>query len=542
MRFVTIMVLLLITGLLFGCGGGGSSSAPITIQQQQTPMAVFIAGSVIDADTRAGVTATVTVVGGTLYSQSGAALPASVVTQSNGNVTYALPTAPNSDLTLTITASAPNYVPNSTTVTLSKNPAFGKVYQFQIALVSTNPANNPAGVGSAKVTGTTATAPLNVAAQEATSGAATNVTIPTGAVASAGATPLSGSLTLTASTYNPTDPNALGLFPGGLNNVNAGGSTVAFITTGFTDVSVHDANGNAATKLDKPMTVRMNIAPGAINPETKVALKAGDLVPVWTYKADSATWVPEPSTDPAGVVVKTDPITFTLYVEFTANHFSYWNLGFIRGASCTGTINLTSVNSTDHLVGLTFKATGPPAVGTLFTGQKPPGDATVTMRNVPASYALTVRAYFGTSTTPVGTTSVATNCNVSNPMLITLPVTLVTYTWNVVKKCNHTSQTQPVPNVTIWSCPPGTLTLQPFPTCTIVAATNGSGVATVDASPTDVLFFQPSDASSLGLQTSCASCTPPDPCGNPIPGPGTRNIKYCGNNWDFCTITGGSYP
>jgi hypothetical protein len=246
-------------------------------------------------------------------------------------------------------------------------------------------------------------------------------------------------------------------------------------------------------------------------------------------------------------LVKIDATTGTPYVQFTADHFSYWNLGFVRGARCTGTVTLSSSNGTDHLVGLTFKATGPPAVGTLFTGLKPAGDSTVTMANVPAAYALTIRAYYGNSLTPVGTTGIASNCIVTNPMIITLPVTLVTYTWTVVQKCNLTSQYQPVPNVTIFSCLPGTTSLQPSPTCTVVAATNGNGVASIQVPSSDppyVLFFQPSDASNLPVQTTCASCTPVYPCDTPAPSPPFTNsvIKYCGNNWSFCSITGGSNP
>jgi hypothetical protein len=276
----------------------------------------------------------------------------------------------------------------------------------------------------------------------------------------------------------------------------------------------------------------MDIAAGTINPMTGVAVATGDVITVFTYNSASGTWVPDTSISATGEVTVQQDAT-GLYVKFTADHFSYWNLGY-RGITCTGTINLTSSNGTDHLAGLTFKATATsPAVGTLYSGIKPPGDPTVIMRNVPNNYQLTVNAYYGTSTTPVGTTSVAPNCKVSNPMIITLPVTLVTYTWLVERKCYYPpKETQPVPNVTVWSCPPGTTTLQPFPTCTTVAATNANGTATVqvpNVDPPYVLFFQPSDASQLSIQRANANSTP-------------AIIDYISKTWEFCTVTGGSSP
>ena len=516
MQRILLVAVLLMGSFLYGCGGGSSSSTPVTYQK--TPaMAVFVSGSVVDAANQAnGVAATLTVTGATVYSQSGSALPATFSTQGTGLVTFTLPQVPASDLTVTLTAKAPGYITNSSTLVLKSGTATGQVYQFLIPLVSTTGSASIVGVSKAAVSGSNVTV-LQVTAGVPATGS-TNVTIPAGAISQ-----LSGNLTLTATNYNPQEVSALALAP---NN------NTTFITSGFTDVSVRDSSGTAATKLDKPMTIRMDIAAGTINPDTGTALQKDDVVVVYTYKPASGTWEKDTSilNPTAEVTVLQDDKG--LYVQFTADHFSYWNLGY-RGVVCTTTINLTSANGKDHLAGLSFKATatGSPAIATFYAGIKPANESIVIAQNVPKTYFITYYAYYGSDLVhPVGTAGPIQNCLPNpTPMTILLPVSLITYTWTVYQQCLYGPLTdrKGLSNVTVYSCPAGTTVFKPYPVCTIVAGTDVNGEAIVKTTIDSVLFFQPSDNSSVKeIKTAPFA---------PLP----HTINYYKADWPFCTVTGG---
>ena len=531
MRYIRLLTaLLLITGLPFGCGGGGSSPTAITYQKQ-TPMAVVISGSVVDAAKQAtGVPATITVSGATVSNLSGEALPTPFATASNGIVTFALAQLPASDLTLTITAKATGYVTNSYTFLINKSTvSTGKVFQFLLPLVSTSASTDGVSNGTAKAM---AQAPLTVSAANPATGAATNVNIPAGTIASAGSSVLSGELTLTASNYDTQKEKSLALAP-------SDGAT--FITAGFTDVSVHDNSGTAATKLDKPMMIRMDIAAGTINPATNAELKKDDLITVYTYKPASGTWVPESSLTSGTGDVAVLQDGKGLYVEFTADHFSYWNLGFRRGvATCTKTITLTGPGVNQ---GLTLTATGltpttPPNLVSFYTGIKPPADTQVILQNVPKGYKMTYIFSYGNANEQVGKLDVSNEQCSPSSLSIAAPsgLGLRNYSWTVNLKCQnpYTDTPQALPNFTVYSCPPATTSLQPFPTCTIVSVTNGGGVASFSATSGYVIFIQPPDTlAALGFNNA----TLPD--GSPPPAIITGTSSYVGL-WDFCKTTGGS--
>ncbi|MEI6826223.1 MAG: hypothetical protein WCK54_11545 [Desulfuromonadales bacterium] len=186
-----------------------------------------------------------------------------------------------------------------------------------------------------------------------------------------------------------TNESDLENFPGGLGNNNSpdGGY---FVTAGFVSVDVVDVvTGKLAKSITTAsgpgnFTIRMNIAPGTLDPNTGIALQAGDTVPVYTYDMNTLTWTLD--TAVAGTVMK-DPGTGQLYVDHATNHFSLWNLGWLVKNtktvtnSCSAT--MTMVNDAITLP-LNLSATfSTPGTTFLLTGLKPAKDTTINLKNVP---------------------------------------------------------------------------------------------------------------------------------------------------------------
>jgi hypothetical protein len=537
MRHIKLFGTLLITGILFGCGGGGGGAGSITpvTSQQVTPMAVFVTGNVVNTSTTTtGVASDITITGTglpALYTWSGSPLATTFASENDGTFKFALKQVPATDVTVTITAKAKasGYITNSYNLVIKSGTQFGALLNFfSIPLVSTSvPVLTPKGVVNGTTTGTTST-DLSVTAANTVTKAATTVTIPQGTVASSGSTSLSGTLTLTTTNYSPQEASALMLAP------NDG---TTFITGGFTDVSLSDGS-HSATSLSKEMDIRMDIATNTPNPETGAPIAEGDKITVYTYKTATGKWEPETSINdgingPGVTLVKKDLVD-QLYITFKANHFSYWNLGYKFGVvTCPNkTINLTSANGTDHKAPLTLMATNPPS--TYYSAIKPPNDTSITVANVPKNSGMTYQAFYGTNlVTPVGTlvTLLASACS-TQTMTILLPSSLLDYNWYTYRQCQYPPyNTQPLSNFSIYSCPPGTTTLQPFPTCTIVGITNGSGLASFAGTPGYSIFIKSNDQ-----YTTCPTKSAVLPGGtNP---PAIQGESNCVGNWDFCPNTG----
>jgi hypothetical protein len=537
MRHTKLFCTLLIIGVLFGCGGGGGGAGSITpvTSQQAIPMAVFVTGNVVNTSTTTtGVASDITITGSglpALYTWSGSPLATTFASENDGTFKFALKQVPATDVTVTITAKAKasGYITNSYNLVIKSGTKFGTLLNyFSIPLVLTSDqALTPAGVVNNATTGTTSV-DLTVTAANTDTKAATKVTIPQGTVASNGTTNLSGPLTLTTTNYSPQAASALALAP------NDG---TTFITGGFTDVSLSDGS-HSATSLSKEMDIRMDIATGTPNPETGAPLAEGDKITVYTFKTATGKWEPETSINdgvngPGVALVKKDLVN-QLYITFKANHFSYWNLGFRFGVvTCPNkTINLTSANGTDHKVSLTLKAANPPS--TYYSAIKPPNDTSITVSNVPKNSGMTYQAFFGTNlVTPVGTlVTLTANACVTQTMTILLPSSLLDYNWSTSRQCQYPPYNkQPLSGFSIFTCPPGTTTLQPFPTCVVIGVTNGSGLASFAGTPGNPIFIQANDT-----YITCPTKSATLPNGtNPPPIAGETN---CVGNWDFCPNTG----
>lgn len=229
---------------------------------------------------------------------------------------------------------------------------------------------------------------------------------------------IEGKVTLDVAHFNSEESDGLNSFPGGftaqLDNpsdvlatpIEGGGTgeapaSVVFKSAGFVAVELKDADGKNITKFNNntPIKITMAIDPKAKFQEsdgTTRAVKAGDIIPVWSFDADSGKWKYETE----GTVIAGSDGKLT--VSHDATHLSYYNLDWFTAANCTSTINFTT-------------SSGAPYTGRLY-GQviaegngwshsvSYPGDGTLNLLNAPSTFnvkmKLTNRAGDTVSTDP----------------------------------------------------------------------------------------------------------------------------------------------
>ncbi len=513
MRKTILIIGMLFTVIVSGCGGGASSSTV----SYKVDRAVVVTGAVVDAATQAGIPADITVtvngVTATVYDDKGKALAQPFTSANNGSVSFGLLQHPAADITFTITARNKSYNANSLPLTIKPSDAvcdFGK-----IALVSTSVSSSLSGIE--KSVSLPTPAGVGISLSTPGTGSVTTAIIDAGVKVLAGATVLTGDLTMTAANYNPLKTTALALAP-------SDGSV--FISTGFTDVTVRDSVGTVATTLSQPMKIRMDIATGTINPETGNPVAKDEVMRVYTFRAGSGSWEVDKDASnyngiPGDVLVQQD--AKGLFVEFTPNHFSYWNLGAKLGKKyCTQTLTLTGSAALSPLI---LTASG--GTGTYYSGNKPLGDPTVTIANVPVNTTMIYTAKYGADTVGVSDgVYTGTTCPTVT-LAVTLPESVSSYNFSTYRQCsfpyNGVIEKQFLPNVPIYACPGAALSLS-FATCSYVGVTGPDGTVNgVKAVTGSKLFFWPSN--------NYPSLTP-------LSLTGSGEVDFIKNDWEFCHVTG----
>lgn len=143
--------------------------------------------------------------------------------------------------------------------------------------------------------------------------------------------------------YGTSDPAALqaaspfmtAVNPVGPNNQTITGN-VSFITAG--SVSINMTAGTTTVKnFSNAMTAKLSINPALINPNTGVAIKAGDVIPVWSLNEETGQWTHEGTST---VIVEGGKLIAVINIT----HLSTWALNFYTTSSCpfTVTVNLAA--------------------------------------------------------------------------------------------------------------------------------------------------------------------------------------------------------
>lgn len=250
-----------------------------------------------------------------------------------------------------------------------------------------------------------------------------SVTIPQGSVIKDGnGQPLQGALQATVVYHSNQSDDALGAFPGGLNNIpvqlqNGSDQDGNFVSGGFVSIQIKDQSGRSASTFSDPLVIKLSIPKDTINPLTNQPIKAGDTVPLWSYNEETGEWKEEGT----GVYQKTGGSAYlpgkgfvlgkadqngNFPITFHASHLSYWNMDWFNGG-CSWDAPLT-LNIQNKPAGLSirYEITRTQGGGYVKTVWGDP-DNTIYLYRQP-NFPLTITAY--ADDTIVGSLGVTNPC------------------------------------------------------------------------------------------------------------------------------------
>lgn len=247
---------------------------------------------------------------------------------------------------------------------------------------------------------------------------------------------LSGSdLEMEIGQFDPSSETALSVFPGGFSPdsvtlEDGSAESGSFVTAGYTTMNM-SVNGQAVKNFSQPITVTMDLAAGALNPNTGNPIVVGDSVPVWSYDDGSGIWEYETT----GIAIQGPN---GLQVSYQTTHLSWWNLDFY-GQRCCGwrwnrigwrwrrtyspcaTLNINMPgweNAYDwFLFKVVIAGTNQPVSRYASRRRRVTDGSTISYRNVP-SFPVQVKAYDPRTGALVGQTGMISLCSGSQNMNI----------------------------------------------------------------------------------------------------------------------------
>ena len=324
-----------------------------------------------------------------------------------------------SPIVFTVSANVAGYAPVFQKITIASE---SDLKNFVIPLVSLT---NPPDGASVSQTDNALTGGVSVAETKietsvsATTPQSVELVLPAGTqVQDANKQPISAtSLKTTIVYYGTTDADALKaasqflttVNPIGPNNVPITGN-VGFITAGA--VSINMTAGTTAVKnFSKAILAEIEINPALINPNTGVAIKVGDAIPVWSLNEETGQWTYETSSTVKNIGGK-------LVAEVSITHLSTWALNFYTTTSCpfTVTVNLGADIKAYAGYVVAYELNGQP-IATLseeLSTVAPTGTTSIQIKNpVPFSIRGKVVVYMvsGTTLTKVVESPLLSNCN-----------------------------------------------------------------------------------------------------------------------------------
>lgn len=254
-----------------------------------------------------------------------------------------------SPLKFTITASAPYYISNTQDVVITN---VDSLQYIDVKLLNLN--SLPTGVstkaatlitGSASAFTVTVTSKITAPSGVTTTRTDATVTFPAQTVfKDANNVPITtgDNLAINVTNFNNGTTESVAAFPGGLDKVETSVGPTSFLLAGAVNIKAFLGNVSVKT-FTNPLPVAIYIPDNTYNPDSKVFIKAGDLVPVWSKDEGSAVWIKE------GVAkMEVEAGTGRLKTIISVTHLSTWMVAFSQ-PQCSSPLQIT-YTSTDNLV------------------------------------------------------------------------------------------------------------------------------------------------------------------------------------------------
>ncbi len=252
-----------------------------------------------------------------------------------------------------------------------------------------------------------------------------------------------GNLEMQIGQFDPSSEAALTAFPGGFgpDSITLEDGSIGsgnFVTAGFTSLDF-SVGGTEVKSFNKPITVTMELASGALNPETGAAMAAGDSIPIWSYDENEGIWTYETT----GIVSQGSN---GLEVQYQTTHLSSWNLDHYEEGcySANITTNIQGLNAgesevfdlkmyiagTKQLISSTYGS----KTLTLLSGSN------IRMSGGVPSFNVDIKAYKANTTDLVGELTNVSLCSGSHTLNINL-IQPVVFTLEVDGYCQDNPNT-----------------------------------------------------------------------------------------------------
>lgn len=209
--------------------------------------------------------------------------------------------------------------------------------RYSVAVMMTKIDDAPEGVTvsqNSNFASTTSSGQTILPAVQPLNGGEQTVVIPAGVVLKdASGNPVTGTVKSEIVFYDPLSESAQNAFPGG-TSVSASlpdGSEgqIEFVSAGMFTVSLTAGDQKVKTFENGGITLKTEVSPDLINPNTGAPIKVGDEIEMWSKEEESGEWVYEKTATVKSELGK-------LYLEETVTHLSSWNWDFYYNACSYG--------------------------------------------------------------------------------------------------------------------------------------------------------------------------------------------------------------
>ncbi len=238
----------------------------------------------------------------------------------------------NKPVELILVAKADNYLSTSQRIVISSPGANDYVIPM-VSHTTTVPGITSQSVPNIGTTSaaTGTTAPIVASSTSSSTIAGAEITIPAGTILKdKDGVVLSGTVAARITYFDATQPTSVASLPGGFAMRDENNAPGSFITAGFAAIDM-TVNGVDVKSFGSPVNVNLGINLNTINPETGVAVKAGDQIPLWSYDKETGTWKNEGVQTITGADKPGNSLSVT---KKDVTHLSWWNLDWHYTGAC----------------------------------------------------------------------------------------------------------------------------------------------------------------------------------------------------------------